>query len=227
MVTLNKNLATGWLPTRPSSPIARSCSPQCNGSSPIIPSAKGGGVIHGPGRSVCGCVKSHPKRFAAWDGESTPTRNQSQMEVHIEPNADTPGIDPGLVAAYRATHYHVHGAVSFTLFVDQPSADLAGLHREFGTECSAFVTACNPGSHLLDPVENACLHAELGARLARAGYCHLEGLGRHPSNGWPAEPGYLVLGLSLEDAAMLGRETGQNAIVWSSGDAVPRLILLR
>lgn len=147
--------------------------------------------------------------------------------MHSESKADNRGIDPGLLEAYRATHYHVQEAVPFTLYVDHPSAELARLHREFGTDCSAFVTACNPGSHLLDPVENARLHAELGTRLARAGYRCLEGLGRHPSNGWPAEPGYLVLGLSLEDASTLGRETGQNAIIWSGGDAVPRLILLR
>ena len=41
------------------------------------------------------------------------------------------------------------------------------------------------------------------------------------------EASYLIFGLTLEAAKMLGMRLEQNAIVWAGVDAVPQLILLR
>ena len=55
----------------------------------------------------------------------------------------------------------------------------------------------------------------------------------HPGNGigtdcaWPPEPSVFAVGLGEDDAIALGREFGQNAIVWVGHDGVPRLLLLR
>ena len=136
-------------------------------------------------------------------------------------------VDAGLVQAFRETHYQVHGAEPFTLRVDEPSAALAAAHRRFRTDCSAFITACNPFSEDVGAESNGRRHADLGLELARRSLTHVEGIGQHPSNGWPGEPSYLVFGLKLEAAKTLGRALEQNAIVWSDADAVPRLILLR
>ena len=54
----------------------------------------------------------------------------------------------------------------------------------------------------------------------------IEGIGIDPSGEWPAEKSFLALGLDLETSRALGREFGQNAIVWAGADAIPRLILL-
>ena len=136
-------------------------------------------------------------------------------------------IDAGLVQAFRETDYRVRGAEPFTLRVDEPSAALAAAHKRFRTDCSAFITACNPLSEDVGAASNAQRHADLGLELARRSLAHIEGIGQHPSNQWPGEASYLVFGLKLEAAKKLGRALRQNAIVWSDTDAVPRLILLR
>ena len=136
-------------------------------------------------------------------------------------------IDAGLIQAFRETHYQVHGAEPFTLRVDEPSAALAAAHKRFRTDCSAFITACNPFSEDVGAASNARRHADLGLELARRSLAHIEGIGQHPSNQWPGEASYLVFGLKLEAAKTLGRALRQNAIVWSDADAVPRLNLLR
>ena len=136
-------------------------------------------------------------------------------------------IDAGLIQAFRETHYQVHGAEPFTLRVDEPSAALAAAHKGFRTDCSAYLTACNPLSVDVGAASNARRHADLGMELARRSLANIEGIGQHTSNQWPGEASYLVFGLKLEAAKKLGRALRQNAIVWSDTDAVPRLILLR
>jgi hypothetical protein len=136
-------------------------------------------------------------------------------------------VDPDLIRAYRETHYRVHGAEPFALLVDVRSAALAAAHKRFRTDRSAYVTACNPFSEDVGAASNAQRHADLGLELARRNLPHIEGIGQHPSNGWPGEPSYLVFGLRLDDAKTLGRALRQNAVLWSDADAMPRLILLR
>lgn len=55
----------------------------------------------------------------------------------------------------------------------------------------------------------------------------IKGESHDPSGAWPEEKSFLALGLDLETSQVLGREFGQNAIVWAGADAIPRLILLR
>ncbi len=136
-------------------------------------------------------------------------------------------IDAGLIQAYRETHYQVNGAEPFTLRVDEHSTALAAAHKRFRTDCSAYLTACNPFSEDVGAASNAQRHADLGLELARRSLAHIEGIGQHPSNEWLGEASYLVFGLKLEAAKTLGRSLRQNAIVWSDADAMPRLMLLR
>lgn len=91
-------------------------------------------------------------------------------------------IDACLIQAFRETHYRVHGAEPFTLVVDEPSAALAAAHKRFRTDCSAYITACNPLSEDVGPASNAQRHADLGLELARRSLAHIEGIGQHPSN---------------------------------------------
>ena len=63
--------------------------------------------------------------------------------------------------------------------------------------------------------------------LAGRGFPCLPGVGQHPTNGWPGEPSVLALGVSRKEAVALGRQFGQNAVVWSGADGVPELILLQ
>jgi hypothetical protein len=146
---------------------------------------------------------------------------------HMQRNKPT-GLDPDLVTAYRATDYHVTGAVpQFVMHVDEPSEALAALHAARGATCSALLTACNPASRAMDDDVNAAAQRQLAERLAADGVEWVEALGADPLGRWPAEPSVLALGLDCEAAILLAREFGQNALLWAGANAVPRLLLLR
>ena len=67
----------------------------------------------------------------------------------------------------------------------------------------------------------------LARELQERDLTYIRGVGQHPTNGWTGEQSFLVLGLSRDDARMLGARHEQNAIVWCGPDAVPELVLLR
>ncbi|QEZ45433.1 DUF3293 domain-containing protein [Cupriavidus oxalaticus] len=136
-------------------------------------------------------------------------------------------IDAATLQAYRETHYRVLGDAPMILRVDQASVPLATLHQALGVTCSAFITAANPFSQRCDDNANAARQQALAQDVAEMGLRSMAAAGEHPANGWPAEPSFLVPGLSLADARRLGERFGQNAVVWSGADAVPRLVLLR
>ncbi len=136
-------------------------------------------------------------------------------------------IDDATLRAYRETEYRVQGDTPFILKIDRHSAALAALHARLHVASSAFITAANPFSQPCDASRNDARQRALAAELAQVGLAAIAGIGRHPDNGWPGEPSFLVPGLSLDAASALGAKYGQNAIVWSGADAVPRLILLR
>ena len=136
-------------------------------------------------------------------------------------------IDPPTLQAYLETDYRVHGEPGFTLRVGRASAELLAAHKRRRTDCSAFLTACNPFSQPLDAAANAARQAALAKELSGRSLAFLPGVGQHPSNGWQGEDCFLVFGLTLEAAKALGMRLEQNGLVWSGADAVPQLILLR
>ncbi len=136
-------------------------------------------------------------------------------------------IDAAMLQAYRETEYRVAGETPFVLRIGQHSPELASLHVRYRCSASAYVTAYNPFSRTLSDTENGVRHDELGAELTARGLPHFEGIGQHPTNGWPGESSYLILGLDLEAARALGSRYEQNAVVWMGPDAVPQLIPLR
>jgi len=136
-------------------------------------------------------------------------------------------IDTDTVNAYRETQYHVHSDAPFALRLGHAEPALAALHKAARVNRSAFITACNPLSEPMDETVNADRQAKLAKELTACNVQFIAGIGRHPSNDWPGEPSFLVLGLSLEAARAVGAKFEQNAIVWCGADAVPQLILLR
>ena len=131
------------------------------------------------------------------------------------------------IEAYRETHDRVLGCGSLTLLVDQANPELEAAHHWHQTDCSSFITACNPFSRNLPDEENADRHRRLAAHLRQSERTFFEGIGQHPVNEWGGEASFLVFGLSLKDATTLCTRFEQNGFVWSGADAVPRLILLR
>ena len=131
------------------------------------------------------------------------------------------------IQAYLETNYDVHSAMPLTLNVGVANARLAALHKTHSVESSAYVTACNPFSQALDDSVNEARQAVFASELHQNSLTYFKGIGQHPTNGWTGEKSFLVLGLSREDARMLGALHEQNAIVWCGPDAVPELVLLR
>lgn len=136
-------------------------------------------------------------------------------------------IDPRTIQAYLETEYRVHGQPTFTLRVGQASSCLLSVHDREGSSCSAFLTACNPFSELVDDTTNVARQASLAEEISRHGLSFLPGVGQHPTDSWPGEPSFLVFGLTLEAARAMGVRFEQNGFIWSGADAVPQLILLR
>ncbi|HTY93989.1 MAG TPA: DUF3293 domain-containing protein [Steroidobacteraceae bacterium] len=113
------------------------------------------------------------------------------------------------------------------LRVGVPCAPLAHLHRAQATDCSAFITACNPLGRLGDPAGNALRQDALREAVSRLGLRAIPGVGQHPRGTWPAEASFLIPGLTRVAAEALGRRFAQNAILWCGPDLIPQLILLR
>jgi hypothetical protein len=136
-------------------------------------------------------------------------------------------ITPDLVAAFRATDFHVHSQPPFTLNIGKRSpslADLLDLHKHEGV---AFLTAWNPYSQSYTDADNSALQSKLALELTRRSLTFMSGMGQDPLGMWPGEEGFLILGISREDAFELGQTFKQNALVWCGIDAIPQLILLR
>jgi Protein of unknown function (DUF3293) len=136
-------------------------------------------------------------------------------------------IDADTVQTFRETEYRVLGDEPFTLKVGEVCPGLAAVHKRYRVDCSAYITACNPFSQIIDDDANAERHVALDQELGRRSLASIAGIGQHPTNQWPDEPSYLVFGLTLVAAKTLGTRLEQNAIVWTGTDAVPQLILLR
>lgn len=136
-------------------------------------------------------------------------------------------MTPELLAAYHATHYQVrHPRGSFTLRTDNPSTELATLLLESGSRCAAFITACNPYSWPVGEAENTRAQQQLATELQASGYAAIPAIGLDPSGEWQGEESFLVPGLALEEAKVLGRQYAQNAILWMDMDSVPQLVVL-
>lgn len=133
-----------------------------------------------------------------------------------------------LVAAYRGAIYEFEwNGRRERLRLDHHSPALESLVRVTVGSSALLITACNPFGRPLSDEVNAARQADLAATLAAMGLSALAAQGRDPAGSWPPEPSFLVPGASWNEAIALGRRFDQNAVVWSGGDAVPRLVLLR
>lgn len=130
-----------------------------------------------------------------------------------------------LVACYLATDYVVHGAAGgMTLRVGDTHPRLDAFMKESGFDCWAFITAFNPGSHLLEPHENEARQLNLLSRIRAMGHPYLLATGVPDGGGWMPEASVLVIGLEETEARALGCEFGQNAVVCGRAGEEARLV---
>lgn len=136
-----------------------------------------------------------------------------------------PRIPAELIQAYTSTHYHVFSSTEFTLKIGQYSAELHALYSQTGTDSSVFITECNPYSEPLSNAQNKLTQQTLIENIEAAGYKFQHGEGKHTDTNWPGEKSIFILGHSKEASIDLGKEYGQNAVVWTGSNAVPELLI--
>lgn len=131
-------------------------------------------------------------------------------------------ISESLREAYLRTVYRV--------FFPGEAVDIrvGGCHARLdallGGKPWVFISAANPGSRLSE--DNPARHGRLAERLASLGFECYPGLGIPDEGDWPSEESFLVFGVTEAEAAMLGREFGQNAILCGDQGKPARLVLL-
>lgn len=130
--------------------------------------------------------------------------------------------DPELLAAYRNTVWSV----------DAPGGRVTvrpGTAAPPALRPSAIVTAYNPASQLQSPEQNRRADRVLLARIRALGLVHrptlAHGTGDDPT-AWD-EPGWCLAGDTRAAAIALGRDFGQNAIVWIDPEGAVAMVCTR
>lgn len=137
-------------------------------------------------------------------------------------------IDKKLIVSYSRTQYWVSiGCEKVMVCIDHYSEQVKSLLTQSEVSCAAIVTAYNPCSQLNNENENRLANELLRNFLVRNHYRFLESLNVDPTQIWPPEKSFFVFDLGLHAAQNIGRQFGQNAIVWVDQGATARLILLR
>ena len=134
-------------------------------------------------------------------------------------------VHSSLIDAYANTAFKVLGPRPFTLRVGQINQALPSYSDRF--QGAAFITAYNPYSDALTDDVNRRRHAVLREYLEEKGMEFCDGEGGDDAGEWPPEASYYLSNISLFEATKIGKQWGQNAIVWASNDQIPRLIMLR
>jgi hypothetical protein len=132
-----------------------------------------------------------------------------------------------LEAAYLGTSYDVDGPEGrIVIRVGEKAPLLDRILRRHHARTWAFVTAANPGSLMFPDDENHQRHADLEKLVRASGYLHFPGESVGDDGTWSAEASLLVIGISANDAATIGRTFSQNAIVIGEMGEPARLMWL-
>jgi hypothetical protein len=132
-------------------------------------------------------------------------------------------LPPELRKKYEAAHYAVFGEPELVFHIGQPHADLDALLEYHESTTAAFVTAFNPYGERQSEEDNEAAHQDLHHSEWLSGCATYEGEGRDAA-GKHREASLLVVGIPHEDAAALGEELGQNAIVFIEKGKAPALV---
>lgn len=131
-----------------------------------------------------------------------------------------------LLAAYSRTTYtaELGDGETLALRIGESNHRLDRLLEAHGTDCWAYVSACNPQSVAQSMDMNAELHRQLVACVDRRGFSWYAGKGEPDEPGWLPEASVLILGIDAQDALVLGRRFQQAAIVCGALGGSARLV---
>ena len=145
--------------------------------------------------------------------------------LHITPTATQ--ISAAMVEDYKLATFKVSIEDDFILRLDEINQQLVRLFAVDQVKSAAFITACNSFSQPTSDQENPAAPAEFEAEIRSFNLNFYPGQGEDLMGHWAAERSALIMGVSLEQATLLGVRYQQNAIVWIGHYAKPQLLLLR
>ncbi len=129
---------------------------------------------------------------------------------------NTTTINARLLAAYRRAEYWCQvdqNKVLVRIGARHPALDQL-LTDEL--PCWSIISACNPGSKIVDPQRNSAANRRLEEILEQRRYPYWQAWAADPDHVWPDETGFLVLLPHREMGIALGRSFAQNAVVIGS-----------
>ena len=128
-----------------------------------------------------------------------------------------------LLEAYKNTKYKVFEP-TITIEIGKFNQDLNTLLLKHKSNEWAFITAYNPFSRVLTNEENKIRHEEL-KELTKS-YVFFEGHGVGEDPTWEPELSLFIIGISKDDASIIGKKYEQNAIVCGEINNPPELLIL-
>ena len=136
-------------------------------------------------------------------------------------------IKKELIDSYSSANYFVYADPPFTMNIRKFSNELSKLMKDLNFFSASFITAFNPYSQNLELQDNRSRNKVLELKIQAMQLHYLKGDGRCMDSKKVGEESFLVFGTSKMEAARLGEEFEQNAIVFCERDAIPDLLLLK
>lgn len=128
-----------------------------------------------------------------------------------------------LLEAYKNTKYKVF-QLDIVIEIDKLNDKLKELLNKYNSTEWAFITAFNPYSKIITQDENIERHNELKELTNKYTTFEGHGIGEDPS--WEPELSLLIIGITRDEATIIGKKFEQNAIVCGGINYSPELIIL-
>ena len=129
-----------------------------------------------------------------------------------------------LIQAYKETDFNVYEP-KITIKVGQVNQELDRLLQSHNCITWAYITAWNPYSELTDDRTNEDKNDQLRNDLTE--YILLAGEGVGSDQSWQPEKSFLIMGIALDEAIIIGKKYRQNAIVAGTIYEEPQLIWIK
>lgn len=128
-----------------------------------------------------------------------------------------------IIDAYKNTKYIVfeHDLI---IKIGKLNQCIDKLILQYNSNEWAFITAFNPYSNVLTEKENQLRHHKL--KELTKNYVTFEGHGVGEDPTWDPELSLLIIGISKDEALIIGKQFEQNAIVYGKINETPQLLIL-
>jgi hypothetical protein len=128
-----------------------------------------------------------------------------------------------LIEAYKNTKYKIFEP-AVTIEIGKLNQEIDVLLQKNNSNEWAFITAYNPYSKVVSDEDNKMRHDEL-KELTKS-YVTFEGNGVGEDPTWEPELSLFIIGISENDASIIGKKFEQNAIVYGQINHTPQLLIL-